>query len=52
MVQEDLREKRPSKDERFVDKVLQLIAPDEKEHSEGIYKLLERPNHPLTLQWR
>ena len=52
MVQEDLRENRPSRDDRFVGQVLDLIAPDEAQHSEAIYRLFERPHQPHTLQWR
>ena len=52
MVQEDLQENRPSKDNQFVDKVLELIEPKKEEHSEAIYALLEHPDHPLTQQWR
>jgi RNA polymerase sigma factor (sigma-70 family) len=41
MVEDDLQENRPSKDDRFVEKVLEFIAPDKKEHGEKIYDMIE-----------
>lgn len=41
MVQESLQGKRPSKDTAFVDGVLALLAPNQEQHSEALYTLVD-----------
>jgi hypothetical protein len=55
MVENDLQENRPSKDDRFVEKVLEFIAPNKKEHGEKIYDMIEMHTpsvDPYLRQWR
>jgi RNA polymerase sigma factor (sigma-70 family) len=42
MTKDQLKGNRPSRDERFVDGVLRLVAPQQSLHSEGIYKLFTK----------
>ncbi|MBT4496396.1 MAG: sigma-70 family RNA polymerase sigma factor [Gemmatimonadetes bacterium] len=42
VVEENLQQSRPSKDERFADSVRRIIAPSQEQDTESIYDLLEK----------
>ena len=46
MVEGNLQENRPSRDESFVDQVLRLVAPQKTKHSEDIYALFDALGRP------
>ena len=46
MVEDNLQENRPSRDEGFVDQVLRLIAPQKTKHSKDIYALFDALGRP------
>ncbi|MEM7134055.1 MAG: sigma-70 family RNA polymerase sigma factor [Chloroflexota bacterium] len=52
MAKDYLQDNRPSKDEKFSEKVLDIIAPDRTKHDEAIYSLFEMGDDPFAFQWR
>ncbi|MDE2999992.1 MAG: GNAT family N-acetyltransferase [Gemmatimonadota bacterium] len=52
MVKDNMHENRPSRDDRFIDRVREILAPDKSDHSEGIYELLDRRWSAISRQCR
>ena len=52
MVKDNIHESRPSRDERFIDRVREILAPDKADHSEDIYELLDRCWNAISRQCR
>ncbi len=52
MVKDNMHENRPSRDDRFIDRVREILAPDQTNHSEGIYELLDRRWNAIGRQCR
>ena len=52
MVKDNMHENRPSRDDRFIDRVREILAPDKTDHSEGIYELLDRRWNAIGRQCR
>lgn len=52
MAQEYLYGQRPSQNDQFVGRVLEIIAPNRQADEEQIYSLFELARHPDTFQWR
>lgn len=52
MVKDDMYVNRPSRDNRFIDRVREVLAPDKTNHSEGIYKLLDKRWNAIGRQCR
>ena len=52
MVKDNMHENRPSRDDRFIDRVREILAPDRADHSEGIYELLDRRWNAIGRQCR
>jgi len=52
MAQEYFQENRPSQNQQFREKVLDVIAPDRAKHGEAIYALFEMDQQSDSFQWR
>jgi len=52
MVKDNIYENRPSRDDRFIDRVREILAPDKTDHSEGIYELLDKRWNAIDRQCR
>ena len=52
MVKDDMYEHRPSRDDQFIDRVREVLAPDKEDHSEGIYELLDKRWNAISRQCR
>lgn len=52
MAQDYLHEQRPSRDTKFQNQVLEIIAPDPATDGEEIYSLFELAEQPDAFQWR
>ena len=52
MVKDNMHENRPSRDDRFIDRMREILAPDRADHSEGIYELLDRRWSAISRQCR
>lgn len=52
MAQEYLHGQRPSQDDRFAERVLEIVAPNQQADGEAIYSLFELAEQPGTFQWR
>ena len=52
MVKDNMHENRPSRDDRFIDRLREILAPDQTNHSEGIYELLDRRWNAISRQCR
>lgn len=52
MVKDNMHVNRPSRDDRFIDRVREILAPDKADHSEGIYELLDKRWNAIGRQCR
>ena len=51
-LRDELRDHRPSRDETLKERVMEVIAGNKEQHSEQMYKILERSRRPGQYQWR
>lgn len=52
MAQDYLQGHRPSRDEQFQTRVLDIVAPNRQQDEEAIYALFEHHDQPAAFQWR